>query len=63
MKHFQTVKISCKIRYIQIFFTMRTVNVWNSLSNDIVCCTSINIFVKRLKSFNILHFLKGHACQ
>ena len=42
---------------------MRTVNVWNSLPNDIVCCTSVNIFVKSLKSFNILHFLMGHARQ
>ena len=42
----------------KIFFTLKTVNVWNSLPNE-----SVNSFVKRLKSFNILHFLKGHACQ
>ena len=48
---------------IRNFFSMRSVKVWNSLPSDIVCCISVNSFVKRLKSFNIFHFLKGHACQ
>ena len=42
---------------------MRTVNVCNSLPNNIVCCTSVNNFIKRLKSLIIFHFLKGHACK
>ena len=42
---------------------MKTVNVWNSLPNDIVCNSNVNSFVKMLKSFSVLHFLKGHASQ
>ena len=45
------------------FFTLRTISVWNSLPNDIICCTSVNSFAKRLKSINILHFLTGHTSQ
>ena len=45
----------------KILFSMRTINVWNSLPHDIVCSTSVNSFVKRLESVNILvhSFLRG----
>ena len=60
---FKLYKYRAKLDKRNFSFTVRTFNVWNSLPNDIICCTSVNSFVKKLKSFNLLYVLKGHACQ
>ena len=59
---FKLYKYRAKLDIRKFFFSMRIINLWNSLPNNIVCCTSVKSFVKRLKSFNLSHFLKGHAC-
>ena len=43
------------------FFCNRVINVWNSLPNDVVCCTSLSSFKYKLKDVNFQPFLMGHA--
>jgi hypothetical protein len=56
-------KYHAKLDVRKYFFAVRTINVWNSLPDSIINCTNVNIFVNKLKSFNFLDLLKGHACQ
>ena len=39
-------------------FSQRVIPMWNSLSNDIVCSSSIFIFKKKLKTVNLDEFLR-----
>ena len=44
---------------LKIFFSFRTVNVWNFLQNDIVGCKTAHGFIVKLKSLLLIRFLKG----
>ena len=37
------------------------INIWNSLNNHVVACSTINSFVKHLKNVNMDTYLKGRA--
>ena len=45
------------------FFAQRVFDIWNSLSDDIICCTNVKKFIYKLKANDLSHFLKGHARQ
>ena len=45
------------------FFAFRVINIWNSLSDDIICCTNVKEFIYKLKATDLSHFLKGHSRQ
>jgi hypothetical protein len=47
----------------KFFFTCRVINMWNSLTNDIVCSRNLKIFVNMLHNVDLTNFLKGHACK
>ena len=46
---------------IRKFFYEYRIDVWNSLNNRVVACTTINSFVKNLKIVNRDNYLKGRA--
>ena len=46
------------------FFALRVIDIWNSLSDDIICCTNyVKKFIYKLKATDLSHFLKGHSRQ
>ena len=45
------------------FFALREFDIWNSLPDDIICCTNVKQFSSKLKSTDLSHFLKGHDRQ
>ena len=45
------------------FFAFRVIDIWNSLSDDIICCTTVKKFIYKLKATDLSHFLKGHSRQ
>ena len=45
------------------FFALRTINIWNSLSDDIICCTDVKQFIYKLKATDLSHFLKDYSRQ
>ena len=45
-------KFQAKLDVKKIFYAYRIVDVWNSLNNRAVTCTTINSFVKNLKPSN-----------
>ena len=55
-------KFFVKLDIKKYFFSERTVNLWNALSDSIVGCKMINNFVTKLKCAELVKFLKGHAC-
>ena len=52
-------KFRAKLDVRKFFYAHRIVNVWNSLNNRVVACTTINSFVKNLKNVNMDNYLKG----
>ena len=40
-------------------FTCRVINLWNSLSNEIVCCNTVNQFVHKLRAYDLSNFIRG----
>ena len=45
------------------FFAFRVIDIWNSLPDDIICCTNVKKFIYKLKATDSSHFLKGHSRQ
>ena len=45
------------------FFALKVIDIWNSLSDNIICYTNIKQFIYELKATNLSHFLKGHSRQ
>ena len=43
------------------FFALRVIDIWNSLSDDIICCVNVKNFTCILKATDLSHFLKGHS--
>ena len=56
---FKLYKYRAKLDIRKFFFSMRNINVWNSLPNDIVCCTSVNSLLKGLSTLIYYIFLRG----
>ena len=54
-------KFRTKLDVRKFFYAYRIVNVWNSLNNRVIACTTINSFVKNLKNINMENYLKGRA--
>ena len=46
---YKLVKFRAKRDVRKFFYAYRIVDVWNSLNNHVVACTTINSFVKNLK--------------
>ena len=49
-------RVDCRLH----FFSIRVINVWNGLSNDIVTANSLSTFVKKLKTVNLTSYLSGN---
>ena len=54
-------KFRAKLDVKKFLYACRIVDVWNSLNNRVVVCTTINSFVKNLKNANMDNYLKGRA--
>ena len=54
-------KFRAKLDLRKIFYACRIVDLWNSLNNRVVACTTINSFVKNLKNVNMDSHFKGRA--
>jgi hypothetical protein len=48
-------RVDCRLH----FFSIRVINVWNGLSNDIVTANSLSTFAKKLKTVNLTSCLSG----
>ena len=48
-------RIDCRM----YFFCVRIINVWNSLTDDIVCAKNVSIFKNKLKSVNLHKYISG----
>ena len=58
---FKIAKDSAKLDIRKYFFVLRTVDMWNVLSNDIVGCKNSRMFTKKLRNIDSTKFLKGRA--
>ena len=54
-------KFRAKLDIRKFVYAYRIVDIWNSLSNRVVACTTINSFVTNLKNVNMDNYLKGRA--
>ena len=45
----------------KFFFVNRVVNMWNMLSDDIICNRNVQIFVNKLRNVDFTSFFKGHT--
>ena len=43
---------------VRNFFCNRVVDIWNSLNNDIVNCTAIQMFAWKLKKYDLSKFIR-----
>ena len=53
------IKPICNNNWQLNFFSSRIVNIWNSLSPELVNAKSVDIFAAKLKKFDISVFCKG----
>ena len=60
-KIYKLDKFRTKLDVRNFFYAYRNVDVWNSLNNWVVACTTINSFVKNLENVNMDNYLKGPA--
>ena len=51
--------VSARIVPLLYSFTCRVINLWNSLSNEIVCCNTVNQFVHKLRAYDLSNFIRG----
>ena len=58
---FKLDKFRAKLDVRKCFYAFRIINIWNSLNNHVVACSTINSFVKHLKNVNMDTYLKGRA--
>ena len=60
---FKLVKNRSHLNCRTYSFVSRVINVWNSLSNNIVTSSSVCQFVNRLKTFDLTKFIRGRDCK
>ena len=58
---YKLVKNRCRLDCRKFGFTFRVINMWNFLSNDIVCSNTVKQFVYKLKRFDLSSFIRGRA--
>ena len=56
---YKLVKESFRVDCRKYSFTCRVINLWNSLSNEIVCCNTVNQFVHKLRAYDLSNFIRG----
>ena len=49
---YYSIKNGCQ----KIFFALRVFDNWNSLSDDIICCTNVKQLTSRLKATDLFYF-------
>ena len=57
------VKYYSRLDFRKYLFKLKVFDIWNSLSDDIICCDNVKKFTSKLKSADLLHFRMGHAKQ
>ena len=60
---YKLVKYYSRLDTRKYFFALRVIDIWNSLSDDIICCTNVEQFIYKLIPTDLSHFLKGHSRQ
>ena len=58
---YKFLKLFCTHFHAQHFFTYHVINLWNSLPDYVVCCSTLNSFKLKLHNFNVCSYCEGRA--